>query len=65
MFITFLALLISIFWFYTAYLRKTGSDKLKSGLLALPDFFSFKVLLFAGVLSTTLFLVRFLPKVLL
>ena len=61
--ITILAFIISVFWFYAAYLRKSNSEKLNGGLLALPSFFSFNVLIFAGIISTIIFFIRVVSSV--
>lgn len=59
-FLTISLLLVSVFWFYAAYLRKIDSDKLKNGAMALPDVFTVKLLISLGVICVSIVGVRLL-----
>lgn len=50
---------ISVIWFFLAYLRYQNSPMLdEGGKFALPDYFTFEMLLVAGGISTMLFLIQ-------
>jgi hypothetical protein len=50
--------LVSLFWLYAAYLRKSESKKLDSGAMALPKFFTVRILLFMGMVFLLMFVLR-------
>lgn len=54
------AFLVSLFWFYLAYLRKVDSPKLNNGLLKIPSLFKFRYLITMGTISLLMFALRLL-----
>ena len=60
MYVTFITFIVMLFWCYAAYLKKNDSVKLKKGVLALPAFFTFKILIIAAFVSALVLVARLL-----
>jgi hypothetical protein len=50
--------LVSLFWLYAAYLRKAESNKLDSGVMALPKAFTVRKLLLIGAVFQLIFILK-------